>query len=358
MVKAASEVATDVTLPGEKAENARERFAAFVRALDRASRTVAVHDSDADGVTAAVVWQKAFERLGFSSLHRVVPSRLRDAWSADNKRLIADAAPEALFALDLGSRSEVLVPEVPVCIVDHHRPDGVADGATLISGYDWDPIPNTSLLLFDLCAALTDISDCDWIAAIGVISDLGERAPFALLDATKKKYGGKWLREAATLVNAARRASRYQPETAVRALLDHASPRELVESQSDELRELRAAREEVQEAMYWAKKAAPVFAGKVALVRVHSACQIHPVIAQIWRGRLPKYIVIVANDEYLPGRVNFSARSSGDESALDFLRSIELSPGEGSYAHGHDHATGGSLEVERWNELLRKIGFE
>jgi hypothetical protein len=96
----------------------------------------------------------------------------------------------------------------------------------------------------------------------------------------------------------------------------------------------------------------------VALVRINSPCQIHPLIAQSWRTRLPKYIVMVANEGYIPGRVNFSVRTASGINVLDFLKSVELSPGEGSYGHGHDSASGGSLPVERWNELLSSLGFE
>jgi hypothetical protein len=110
--------------------------------------------------------------------------------------------------------------------------------------------------------------------------------------------------------------------------------------------------------MEQAKKAAPVFSDNVALVRVNSACQIHPLVAQSWRTRLPKYIVMVANEGYIPGRVNFSVRTASGINVLDFLKNVELSPGEGSYGHGHDSASGGSLPVERWNELLSSLGFE
>ena len=55
-----------------------------------------------------------------------------------------------------------------------------------------------------------------------------------------------------------------------------------------------AAREEVRRELDEAKKAAPVFAGDVALVRVDSLCQVHPLVAQIRRTRLPKYVVITA----------------------------------------------------------------
>jgi len=161
------------------------------------------------------------------------------------------------------------------------------------------------------------------------------------------------------LVNSARRAATFDPECAARVLLEHDSPGAIVTSASPDVETLRQARAEVNDEMARGKMAAPKFAGNVALVRVRSRCQIHPLIAQIWRSRLPsKYVVIVANDGYLPGRVNFSARSAGDASALKLLRSIELPEGEGSYAHGHDHATGGSLPPARWEALLDKLGFD
>jgi single-stranded-DNA-specific exonuclease len=328
-----------------------DTFAAFVDALPRSARVLVFHDSDADGVTAGVVLQRTLECLDFTNVQRRAPSRQRDAWSEENRALIADANPEALFVLDLGSRGETLAEGVPCCLIDHHRPDGVPPGALLITAYAWDPIPNTSLMVYDLCTPLADITDLDWIAAIGALSDVGERAPFPLLAAVKERYAMSDLKEATALVNAARRASSYQPEVAARALLTHASPRALVRSAAPDVEALRAARAEVQRAMAEAKKAAPKFSGNVAVVRVSSPCQVHPVIAQIWRTRLPKYIVIVANDAYLPGRVNFSARSASGVNLLDFLRAA------GVDARGHDQATGGSLTVEEWRALLARLGF-
>jgi single-stranded-DNA-specific exonuclease len=340
-----------------QALDAAAAFAGFLSATPRDARIMVFHDSDADGVTAGVVLVRALERLGFTSIMRSPPTRERDAWSDENRAIIAAHDPEALFVLDLGSRNEVLVAGVRSCFIDHHRPDGVAPGALLITAYSWDPIPNTSLIVYDLCSTVVDVSDIDWIAAIGVLSDIGERAPFPLIAQVKKRYAMSDLKEVTTLVNAARRASLYQPEAAARALLTHGSARELRHSDAGDVQALRAAREEVKLEMAEAKKAAPKFSGNVALIRVHSPAQVHPVIAQIWRTRLPKYIVIVANDGYMPGRVNFSMRSASGINLLDFLRAIDLGEGEGSWARGHDQATGGSLPVERFDLLLRKLGF-
>jgi len=338
-------------------DDARQAFNAFVDLLSQDARAVALHDSDADGVTAGVVWQRSFERAGFAQAIRVTPDRERNAWTNANRERVRACAPASLFVLDLGSQPQPIIDNVPTCFIDHHRPEGAPPDSTLISAYTWQPIPNTSLLVWNLCATMTDTSDLDWIAAIGTLSDLGDNAAFEMLAAAKRKYKAKYLKEATVLINAARRGSNYDPETAARALLQHADPRALVNSDADEVQQLRLAREEVKAAMNEAKKAAPVFAGSVALVRMNSPCQIHPLIAQIWRSRLPRYIVIAANEGYLSNRVNFSARSAANVSVLDFLREIELSEGEGYYGHGHDGASGGSLPVDRWNELLGKLGF-
>jgi len=339
-------------------EAARDTFKAFVDRIQPDNSVVVLHDSDADGVTAGVVLQLALSRAGFDKVKLVTPDRQRNAWTPTNRERVIAAAPDSLFILDLGSQSEPVIAGVPTCFIDHHRPEGVPPGDTLISAYTWEPIPNTSLLVWELCSSLTDVSDLDWIAAIGTVSDLGEKAPFEMLAVAKSRYTAKYLKEASALINAARRASQYNPEVAVRALLTHDSPRSLVNSNTQEVEQLRKARKEVQVAMEQVKKAAPVFSGNVALVRINSPCQIHPLIAQSWRTRLPKYIVMVANEGYIPGRVNFSVRTASGINVLDFLNSVDLSPGEESYGHGHDSASGGSLPVERWNELLASLGFE
>ncbi|MDQ4122884.1 MAG: phosphoesterase [Acidobacteriota bacterium] len=350
--------ASQVPNPTPDLQKAILAFKNFLERIEKHSRVVCLHDSDADGVTAGVVWELAMRSLGFDNIRRILPTRERNAWGAETKPVIENAAPDFLFVLDLGSQPQELFGSVPVCFIDHHRPGGVLSKDTLISAYNWNPVPNTSLIVYDLFAALADVSNFDWIAAIGTMSDLGERAPFELLGAAKKKYTAKYLKEATTLINAARRASIYEPETAAQALLKSANPKELVNSDSQEVRRLRQAHEEVKIELERAKKAAPKFARNVALLRINSPCQIHPLIAQIWRSRLPeKFIVICANSGFIAGRINFAARSHNSVNALDFLRSIDLNVTEGSYAQGHDQATGGSLPIKTWNELLTKLGF-
>ena len=348
----------EIADPTPDKQTAETAFKNFVAQIGKTDRVVCLHDSDADGVTAGVVWQRGMENLGFTNVKRLSTGRLRNAFLPETAEMLRAENPKFLFVMDLGSQPQEIIKNVPVCFVDHHRPGGALEKDTLISAYTWNPVPNTSLIIYDLFSGLTDVSEYDWIAAIGTLSDLGDKADFDILATTKKKYTQKWLKDAVSLINAARRASVYEPETAAAALLKFTNPKDLVNSDSPELERLRAAKQEVNAELNEARKAAPVFSGQVALIQMNSPCQIHPLIAQSWRGRLPKFIVIAANTGYMPGKVNFAARTSAPGvSVLDFLRGTKLEITEGSYGQGHDQASGGVLLTEDWNRLLAKLGF-
>ena len=335
---------------------ARQTFDEAIQKMPREGTIGLVHDVDADGVTAGVVWQRVLQRLDFQ-VARLATNRERNVWTDSNRAKIAAVKPDFLWVLDLGCRDEKVLSGVPTAFLDHHRPEGVLSEDVLISGYGWEPVPNTSWMCYEIARGKVQVEDMDWIAVIGTLSDLGEKAGWPLIATAKKKYTAKWLKEATALINAPRRASNFDPEAAARALAQFDNPKDLCNSDAPDVQTLKNAREEVKAAMNEAKKAAPKFAGQVALITIDSPCQIHPLIAQIWRGRLPKYHVICANVGYMENRVNFSARSAKGLSVLDFLKSFEISPGEGSFGHGHDQASGGILPPERWRELLGKMGF-
>lgn len=127
---------------------ARQAFRLFLNSCRREEQIVVLHDSDADGVTAGVVLQRALERSGFESVQRVIPDRERNAWTEANRRRVREHNPHALFGLDLGASSEPVIENVSTCFIDHHRPEGIPPNATLISAYTWQRwmIPRITLL--------------------------------------------------------------------------------------------------------------------------------------------------------------------------------------------------------------------
>nr|MBC7244220.1 phosphoesterase [Chloroflexota bacterium] len=332
-------------------------FKGFLQHLDLATPITILCHSDADGVAAGAILYRALQRLDFSLLTILVTGKGANAYTPQTKQLVASTRPSALFVLDLGCLQASVLPGVPTCFIDHHRPLGVPPEGTLISSYTWQPIPNTALLVYWLCSECVSCEDMLWTAAIGTLSDLGDKAPFPIIAQAKAVYKAKWLHEATALINAGRRSASGDAETALRAILAAQHPREIVEGASPEARKLAEYRSEVTAALEEAKKAAPKFSGQVALVRVNSPCQIHPLIAQIWRTRLPKYIVLVGNEGYQPGYVAFSMRTATDVNLLDLLSGVEVDVAEGYFGYGHDQATGGVLPIASWNQLLHHLGF-
>jgi single-stranded-DNA-specific exonuclease len=89
-------------------------------------------------------------------------------------------------------------------------------------------------------------------------------------------------------------------------------------------------------------------------VRFRSPCQVHPLVATAWQRRLRPRVVLAANDDYIPGRVNFAVRG-GTGDLRELLRTA-LPDEPGEFAQGHPAATGGSLAPDRFQALLVALG--
>jgi single-stranded-DNA-specific exonuclease len=340
---------------------ARELTRGFFDALPRSARIVVFCHFDADGLGAGALFGRALPRLGFTDVRVVHSGRGENAFTDAARARLAAMEPDALVVTDLGVNREGVLEGVPTLYVDHHRPDGEPAGAAVVLGYGWEPIPASAWLAYEILRPLAEIEDLSWLAALGTISDLGDKAPWDALPALRKEWTAKWLREAVSAVNAARRASPFDIDTPLRLLMTAVHPREITEGDSPEVERLRAYRAEVQAELSEARRKAPLFSttGPWALVPLDSPCQIHPLIAQQWRTRLADRAVIAANRGYLPGIVAFSARTSRRDLVLpELLRAVDIGPVGGEFGRGHDQASGGQLPTAQFNLLVDALGFD
>lgn len=348
---------------------ARAATEAFLDSVPSTGRVVVFCHFDADGLAAGAVAGRALARLGYTNVEVVASRRGESAFSDAARARLTALAPDALIVTDLGVKAAGVLPDIPTLYVDHHLPDGLPDdGSTIVSGYRWDPVPNSAWMMWELLAPLgdaagTSLDDLLWIAAVGTISDLGEKAPWERLPAVRKQYTAKWLKEAVALVNAARRATEFDIATPLALLMRADGPRAVSEDEVLGAGRLRAYRAEVGAAMAEARKRAPLFASggsPWAMIPVASGCQIHPLIAQQWRGRLPKHAVMSANAAYLPGVVAFSCRTARPDLNLPTLLrgAIDLGTRNADFGNGHDQASGGHLPPEPFDRLLAALGFD
>jgi single-stranded-DNA-specific exonuclease len=334
----------------------QETFRQFLERLPEAANIVILCHSDADGLAAGALLFKTLPKLGYLVSVRLI-GKGENAWSPHTRELLYESDEEGIIVADLGSQEHSIQPGIPLLVIDHHRPRGVAPGAYVISGYGQSPTPTSGLLAHWCGETITSLDSLLWITAVSLIGDLGDKAPFEELAQAKKQWKASTLRELTSLINAARRSGSGNAIPAFDLLLKAKNPDDALSGKYPELEKLKAAREEVTAALNEAKKAAPKFSGKVALIRMHSPCQIHPLIAQIWRTRLKDYIVMGVNTGYRPGYVHFSARCPAAVNLIDFLRANAPGEVDEGYGGGHDQASGGALPNAQWNEFVAGLGF-
>ena len=333
---------------------------AFLADLPPGARVAVAYHGDADGTASAALAVPYLRRTGRTCAAALAPGKGEDLYSDVFSSRLRAANPDALLVLDQGSRSRAILPDVPTLVVDHHDapPEGVPV-AVYLSGLSEKPVPTASVMTGRLLAPLADLSDLDWRIAVGAIGDLGADAPFPEVANAKRAYGRKNLTDAVALVNAAKRSGAHDTATALAALLAARVPADVaggVVPQFDLLADYRA---EVGEERARCARTAPRFAGDWALLRFASPCQIHGPIATAWVGRLPKQIVLAANEGYTPGNVHFSVRTRrANENLLERLRAFRAVTNAPELGQGHRQATGGVLSRAQFEKLLEAIGFD
>jgi single-stranded-DNA-specific exonuclease len=292
-----------------------------------------VPHTDADGLAAGAI---ALRARGEDAAAAVLLGRGETPFAP------GAALPEGpLAVLDWGMRALAR----PALIVDHHMPEvAPRDDQVFVSGYGETPEVPTAALMRRI-----EPDQPAWVAAVGASGDLGPAA-FALRECAGAPRTS--VRRLATLVNAPRRLPDGPVREALALLVDHDTPADaLLDPRTELLEEAkRAWRAEFDRVV----RTAPKVAGDVAVIRFSSPAQVHPLVAQTWSRRLAPRMVLAANDDYLPGMVNFSVRG-GEGSLLQRLRAA-LPDATGEFAHGHDQATGGSLTPEDFERLLRGLG--
>ena len=346
-------------------------------------KTIICPDKDADGLTSGVILLRTLTALGLSKDLIDVHLVEKGAAVADEaeREAIASEEPKYIFILDHGSRKTPPLVPYPhkTLVIDHHyaTESDFPDGSEHVTACNSPPVATTSLLTYTLCSPLhPSISEqCSWLCVIGTHGDLGStikwELPFPDMSETFKTHSKKALNDAVSLINAPRRTPAYDVATAWIALASASDgPAPLLRNAR-----LHAARREVAAEVERCTHTAPRFSGdaRVAVFRVSSAAQVHPVIATRWAGHLRSAkleVVMVANDGYLPGRVNFSCRVPKCARArvppvnlIETLRAIAEGGGESlverlgeSFAGGHKEASGGIVSKECFEELMSVMG--
>ena len=307
---------------------------------------------DADGLSALAILERSLDGADV----RLV-GKGENPWSTEIRTELRERRPSAVIATDLGVREGDILPGAPTILIDHHVPTGTPGTATVVSGNGMQPEPTSALLAYWCAQGVGASDDLLWLAAIGLIGDMADEAGFPELAEAQRRYGKTALRNAVSLINAPRRTASADASPALALMLKCNSPKELLSGEHAETAQLLAAKEEVKAEMDVAKRVAPKVRGDVALIPLASPCQIHPLVAQQWRGRLKDKVVIAANRDYRPGWVHFAARTAAGHDLIRFFAERRPDGAGSEYGSGHREASGGALRIPEWNRFVAQLGF-
>jgi hypothetical protein len=342
-------------------------------------KTLIVPDKDADGLTSGVILLRTLVLLGLDP--SLIESHLVQKGSGisthSERELMRAKQPDYIFVLDQGSQKSAPIIDSPhqAIVIDHHHAtlEDHPEGAAFVNACNSPPVATTSLLIYTVCSMLNpDVpSRCDWLCVVGTHGDLGNtlkwEPPFPDMKDAFKKYTKKALNDAVSLLNAPRRTAKYDVFSAWHALLAANGPADISKN-----KRLLTAREEVNTEVERCTHTPPKFSydSKIAVFRISSGAQVHPVIATRWAGHLQSSkleIVLCANEGYLPEKISFSCRIARDARArappvniIESLRAIAATSPSGtllerlgdSFARGHKEAAGGIVGREEFEELM------
>ena len=356
-------------------------------------------DKDADGLSAGAILRNTLLLLGLSKelIHVHTLTKGNTVHSPEERIKMAACSPSYIFVLDQGSRPGPRLIDAEVVaalVIDHHHatPNDFPQAAEYVTACNSPPVATSSLLTYEICKPLhIEVStQCAWLCIVGTHGDLGNtfkwEAPFPDMRETLKKHTKKTLNDVVSLINAPRRTATYDVRSAWDALCDTPDPSTALKNPR-----LLAARAEVNAEVERCTHAAPQFSpdGKIAVFRIRSEAQVHPVIATRWAGHLQSKnleIVLVANQGYLPDKVNFSCRiprcARARDPPVDIIQSLKAyaslpeptdqADGSGDapleetqperapllerlgedFARGHVQASGGIVSVDEFEECM------
>lgn len=308
---------------------------------------------DSDGVSAGAILYKVLLNEGYKNLDLLYPGKGENGYSENIKKKLTEYNPDILFILDLGSYPVELNNIKKIILIDHHKPEGVPKNGLLLSSFPPPPYISTSYLAF-LLLSENNLKPKDYLGLIGEIGDYGLDVDAPYFNEYVKKYKKKEVSLVSSLVNSARRVKEFDIETSFNYLINSENFGDLL-IDSILKRKLMEYKEVIKEEVDRWKKIKPKFIKNIAIIEINSPHLIHPIIAQIWRNILDKYIIICANFSYIPNKVAFSMRTSLNISLLSFIRKYLEPSIEEDLGFGHERATGGIVEFNRWFDLIKKI---
>ena len=351
-----------------------KRFDDFMRNLKSDDVIALYHDADPDGTCSAVIMAKAIERLvkkkidfhvGRQKGEHYLSSEMADFFiSKKVTKLItldiaADEKPEGLLKAQKSAN---------VLVIDHHKLySNLNENSKVLLVkpqllyHPVDPQQYcTSKFVYDLASRHADVSDCDWIASVGVIADVASKMWVDFLTSVFKKYKIKLaqdffksrLGKVAHTISSAEVYDEKNVDLCFDVLYKSSQPKDVLKSEV--CRFATFIDDEIQKLVRNAKSNAEWhFNGELMLYEIAPKYAVTSPLSTIIGFKYPSTTVVIISED--DGRMHVSARRQDKKIAVNELLERAIIGFENATAGGHVAAAGASFYARDKQEFKRRI---
>jgi single-stranded DNA-specific DHH superfamily exonuclease len=341
----------------------KKRFSQFIKNIKETDQLAVLYDSDADGICSAVITIRSLEKLGFK-VERYIPCSHSNFNKTRLKELNKEGVNKIIILDFAGDQyGDELVNEVSVfdavLLVDHHKiyTDINSDKIIFIkSQYLRSDLDGsnycTSKMIFDLFAGIQDISDLDWLAGIGLTTDLSDRPWQDFLKKVYKKYdlNHSKLIDIGNVIDAGKQIVPPQIEHALQVVLEAKKPRDILKSPFSKI-----AKKLHNEVEFWINKFEEKAENKgdVWLYEIDPSASIGSVISTILALKYPDYVILVTR--HRNSWVSINARNHSAKRPVNNLLEKAVKGLKGANAGGHKPAAGAAVREKDFEEFKKRI---
>jgi single-stranded DNA-specific DHH superfamily exonuclease len=349
-----------------------DKAAEFIKNCDPKETTIVYHGGCGDGLAAAAIMLKAFQRVHgeMPKAKFASPGNVHKV-SLYSKYIIFDdlaADQEKDYMLQVARNSKVL-------ILDHHKiaNDLNEEGILHVNPELFTKLPGVrypgAKLTFDVCSLIADVKDMDWLAVVGTIHDGGGEFWKPFIDKTFAKYPelgkpvygyeGK-LAKLTSILTAGQDLKRGN-EVVLKILIEAERPSDILDAtipEVNDLLELRKAREkEVQHYLdNWEKLADIDRSLGLVFYDIDFKYKVSSALSTAISMKYPDFIFVVMNKENSSVlKLNFrQTKEKIDCSWLAGASTAEF----GGQGGGHRVAAGGRIHPkykEKFKEKVREL---
>lgn len=331
----------------------------FLDQIGKEETVMIIHHSDADGCTSAAILKKALEEKGVEKVDAVSPVT-QPYITKEIKELVEKENPSVLILADMGNGDLEYLREESrkrkAAVFDHHK-IFTDIGDILVVNPCKANIPDTMNPSASYVAwRVWGTEGTDWLAVVGAIGDKGEKKIKELVEETKALYGVSMesLRKCTQILDA---AEAYEPGGAnvvVPALMRCRGPKDLLEGDAPEIKELRGKKEKIEAEI---QRIADEHTGKVnerlIVYGIETKYGIKGDVANVLQERYPYKIVLVYVEK--KGQIRLSMRTNTDE---DIATAIKKALGPHGRGGGHPKASGAEMPKEEFEGFLERLRDE